>query len=157
MWKSLTQTSISHVELMTRGIVVYFAVILLLRMSGKRQLGQMNATEFVAILLISNAVQNSMNGGDNSLLGGVILAVVLIFLSWFIDMVTFRSSIMQKIFEGTPTIIIHNSKIIEKNLRKERITPEELKIMLRRQNIHHLDEVKTGILEADGALSVFKY
>ena len=156
MWTNLTHPSISHLELIIRGIAVYFVVILLVRISGKRQLGQMNATEFVAILLISNAVQNSMNGGDNSLVGGIVLAAVLIALSWLIDLITFRSQFMQKIFEGTPVLLVHDAKIIEKNLRKERITPVELKIMMRKQGIHQLENVKTAILEADGSLSIVK-
>ena len=157
MWKNLTQTSISHIELITRGVAVYLCVILLLRFSGKRQLGQMNATEFVAILLISNAVQNSMNGGDNSLVGGIILAFVLIMFSMLIDYFTFRSPFIRRVFEGTPTLMIHQAKVIEKNLRKEKITHEELKIMMRKQGFHHIEEIKTAILESDGSLSIVKF
>ncbi len=157
MWKSLTQPSITSVELLIRALAVYFIVILLLRISGKRQLGQMNATEFVAILLISNAVQNSMNGGDNSLVGGVFLAGIIIAASWFIDFITFRSGFMRRIFEGSPTLLIHDAKIIEKNLRKERITHAELKIMMRKQDIHQIETVRIAILEADGGLSIVKY
>src|SRR4051812_1501329 len=114
----------------------------------------MGATEFVAILLISNAVQNSMNGGDNSLSGGLILAVVLIFLSTATSYLTYRSRIFRGIFEGTPTLLIHNGKAIEKNMAKERMSDVDLKILLRKQGIHHIAEVTTGILEADGTLSL---
>src|SRR3954471_22910725 len=92
-------------NLIVRAIVVYLAVLILLRISGKRQLGQMGATEFVAILLISNAVQNSMNGGDNSLTGGLILATVLVGLSALISYLTYRSRFFSTIFEGTPTLL----------------------------------------------------
>ena len=156
MWRDLTHLSVAPWDLVIRGVVVYFAVILLLRISGKRQLGQMGATELVAILLISNAVQNSMNGGDNSLVGGLILASVLIFLSWFLSFVTFHSRVAQVFFEGTPRLLVHKGKLLEKNLAQERITRPELTVLLRKQGIHHLTEIHTAVLEADGTLSLIK-
>src|SRR5471030_764488 len=83
-----------------RGTVVYLSVILLLRLGGKRQVGQMGVGEFVAILLISNAVQNAMNGGDNSITGGIILATVIVGLSVLIDYLTYRSTTLEAWVEG---------------------------------------------------------
>lgn len=119
-------------------------------------MGQMGATEFVAILLISNAVQNAMNGGDNSLMGGLILAAVLIALSSLISYLTFRSRVWSSVFEGTPTLLIHNAKLIPKNLARERLSESELRALLRKQGVHQLHEVQTAILEADGTLSITK-
>ncbi len=154
MWHNLTSLSLSPLNLIIRGTVVFLSVIILLRISGKRQMAQMSATEFVAILLISNAVQNSMNGGDNSLLGGLILAAALIFLSWLISMFTFRSRRARLIFEGTPTLLVHRGKIVEKHMKEERITHNELKVLLRKQGIHHFADIQTAVLEPDGTLSV---
>src|ERR1700729_1615030 len=119
MWNNLTNLSLSPLNLIVRAVIVYLSVVILLRISGKRQLGQMGATEFVAILLISNAVQNSMNGGGNSLVGGLLLPAVLIALSWLITTLTFRSRRFQVIFEGTPTLLIHKGEVVPKNLVKE--------------------------------------
>lgn len=154
MWKDLTNFTISPANLTIRAVVVYLAVLLLLRVSGKRQMGQMGPTEFVAILLISNAVQNAMNGGDNSLLGGLWLAAILIFMSWLISMLTFRSHKFSVLFEGTPTVLVHKGEVVEKNLAKERVTHSELKSMLRRQGIQSISEIHAAILEADGQLSI---
>src|SRR5579872_3444105 len=88
---SLWSTSFPWWIFVVRGAVVYVAVLLLLRLGGKRQVGQMGTGEFVAVLLISNAVQNAMNGGDNSITGGLILAVVIVALSYFVTYATFRS------------------------------------------------------------------
>src|SRR5476651_1238529 len=88
-----------------RGSVVYLSVLLLLRIGGKRQIGQMGTGEFVAILLISNAVQNAMNGGDNSITGGIILAAVIILASYGIDYLTYRSKAAENLIQGTPTIL----------------------------------------------------
>ncbi len=117
-------------------------------------MAQMNPTEFVAILLISNAVQNSMNGGDNSLTGGLFLAAVLILTSALITFLTFRSKVASSIFEGTPTLLIHKGAVIEKNLKKEYLSQSELKTLLRKQGFHKIAEIETAILEADGTLSI---
>src|SRR4051812_23751071 len=100
MWQNLTHLDLPFFNLVVRAVVVYLSLLILLRVSGKRQLGQMGASEFVTILLISNAVQNSMNGGDNSLLGGLILAAALITVSTAISFVTYRSETFRAIFEG---------------------------------------------------------
>lgn len=154
LYPDLTHPSLPTPDLIVRAVVVYLCVLLLLRVSGKRQLGQMGATEFVALLLISNAVQNAMNGGDNSLTGGLILAAVLIATSWLISILTFRSRRFSILFEGSPTLLVHKGQMIRQNLAKERLTPTELRILLRKQGVHTLNEISTAILESDGSLSV---
>ena len=157
MWQSLMHFDLSPLNLVIRAAVVYFSVLILLRISGKRQIGQMGATEFVSILLISNAVQNSMNGGDNSLSGGLLLASVLITLSILISYLTYKNDFFQKIFEGTPRLLIRDGKYIEKALQKEFLSKSEVAVLLRRQGIRKVTEVKVGILEADGTLSLIHY
>jgi uncharacterized membrane protein YcaP (DUF421 family) len=154
MLTNLFTFNIPVLNLIVRALVVYVSVLILLRISGKRQMGQMGPTEFVAILLISNAVQNSMNGGDNSLVGGLVLAAVLILLSWLISYLTFKSSFFSSVFEGTPTLLVHNGKIIAKHLHHERLSESDLRRLLRHQGIHSIDEIDTAILEADGTLSI---
>ncbi|MBC7712301.1 MAG: DUF421 domain-containing protein [Rhizobacter sp.] len=150
----LIHLDVSLLSLFIRAVVVYLAVLLLLRISGKRQMGQMNATEFVAVLLISNAVQNSMNGGDNSLVGGLFLAVVLIALSSLIAYLTYKSKFCSAIFEGTPTLLIHRGQIIRANVKKELLSEGELKTLLRKQGFHDFNEIEIAIWEADGTLSI---
>ena len=156
MINDLIHLSISPLDLIIRAVLVYLAVLILLRIGGKKQMGQMAASEFVAILLISNAVQNSMNGGDNSLVGGLILASVLIFVSWLISVLTYRNKKISAIFEGTPTLLIHRGKLHAKNLAKERVTINELHALLRKQGVHDFTEVYSAILESDGFLSITK-
>lgn len=146
--------SVPSVNLIIRAAVVFLSVLLLLRLGGKRQLGQMAPTEFVAVLLISNAVQNAMNAGDNSLFGGLILAATLIFLSWLISVLMFRYHKMRAIFEGAPVVVIHKGEPVMKNLIHERITLSELRTLLRHQGVHHFSEIQTAILESNGTLSL---
>lgn len=157
MWTNLSALSLTPANLAVRAIAVYLSVLILLRISGKKQVGQMGAIEFVTILLISNAVQNSMNGGDNSLIGGLILAAVLIVLSMVMAWLTYKSRIFEAIFEGTPRLLIHNGKAIEKALRKEQLSAAELRVLMRKQGVNHLNEVKCGVLESDGTLSLIKF
>jgi len=156
MWDNLFTLNIPPLNLGLRALIVYLAVLILLRISGKKQIGQMGATEFVAVLLISNAVQNSMNGGDNSLLGGLILAVVLVSLSAMISYLTYKSRFCSMLFEGTPTLLIHQGKVIAKHLAKEQMNQSELETLLRKQGLHDLGEIDSAVLEADGTLSVKK-
>src|SRR5258706_3998888 len=98
-------------ELILRGVVVYAFLLIILRISGKRQVGQLAPFDLVLLLVLSNAVQNSMNGGDNSLVGGLISAATLIALNYGIGFVTFRSKKLEAIIEGRPQVIIHNGHL----------------------------------------------
>lgn len=117
-------------------------------------MGQLGATEFVAVLLISNAVQNSMNGGDNSLAGGLYLALIIIALSSIISYLTYKSKIARNIFEGVPVLLIHKGKILHKNLEQQLMDASDLTTLLRKQGFHHASEIEQAILEADGSLSI---
>ena len=143
-------------QFILRAAVVYVAILLLLRIGGKRQIGQMGTGEFVAILLISNAVQNSMNGGDNSVTGGMILSSTIIVLSVLIAYLTYKSRKWENIIQGTPTLLIHHGRMLHGNLAKEFLNVRELKTLLRRQGIHDLREIEEAILESSGFISVTK-
>lgn len=153
---SLFHFDVSAGNLVFRAVVVYLSVLILLRLSGKRQLAQMSPTEFVAVLLISNAVQNAMNGGDNSLAGGIVLATALIVMSTLISFLTYKSEAFTVLFEGTPTLLIHKGKVVRKNMAWERLRESELKALLRRQGVHEIHEVETAVLESDGTFSITK-
>jgi len=152
MWHS----SFPFWQFIIRGSVVYISVLVLLRLGGKRQIGQMGPGEFVAILLISNAVQNSMNGGDNSITGGLILAAVIIILSVMFAYLTYKSKKFENLIQGRPTLLIHNGHILTKNLERELLNVHELNAILRRQGIHDISDIHAAILESDGYISVTK-
>ena len=137
-----------------RGVIIYFFILFLLRISGKHQVGQMGPAEFVAILLISNAVQNSMNGGDNSLTGGLILAAVIMGLSELVSYLTYKSKRAERILQGSPSLLIHKGKVVPKNLERELLNLHELKTLLRKQGIHDFSDIYEAVLESDGSISV---
>jgi uncharacterized membrane protein YcaP (DUF421 family) len=151
----LWRVSFPYWQFVFRGAVIYISVLMLLRLGGKRQVGQMGVGEFVAILLISNAVQNAMNGGDNSITGGLILSAVIVSLSVGVAYLTYKSK-WQHLIQGHPTLLIHRGNVLHGNMRKEMMNNHELKALLRRQGIHETHDVAEAVLESDGTLSVTK-
>jgi uncharacterized membrane protein YcaP (DUF421 family) len=97
-----------------------------------------------------------MNGGDNSITGGIILAATLLALTHLLAVLTYRSNRFENLVQGEPTLLIRHGKFLDANLRKELLSHEELKAMLRRQGIHRVSEIDHAILESDGYLSVQK-
>ena len=108
----------------------------------------------VLILLISKAVQNAMAGSDNSLLGGIIAALTLLVMSYFFTLILSRSRKAEHLFEGTPTLLVHNGKVIHKHLQQERITEDELERAVREHGVENIRHVKNAVMEADGTISV---
>ena len=139
-----------------RATVVYVLILVLLRLGGKRQVGQMGAADFVVLLLISNAVQNAMNAGDNSVTSGVVLASTLVALGAGMSYLTFRSKRLEALVEGTPRVLIHHGRLIQPNLDRERLSLRELRTKLRHLDVHALEDVHEAILESDGSLSVIR-
>src|SRR5436309_8209360 len=109
--KELWVPSIHWWELIFRSVLVYLFLIIVLRLTGKRQVGQLAPFDLVLLLVLSNAVQNSMNGGDNSLTGGLISAATLIVLNYTVGIATFRSKKLEALIEGRPQVLNHNGKL----------------------------------------------
>lgn len=141
-------------ELVLRGIVVYVFLLALLRITGKRQVGQLAPFDLVLLLVLANAVQNSMNAGDNSLVGGLITAATLIGLNFLMSLVTHRNKTLEAIIEGRPQILIHNGKLYEDVMDKAQLTHHELSAALRRSGCSSVAEVHSAVLENNVAISV---
>jgi uncharacterized membrane protein YcaP (DUF421 family) len=143
-------------EFIVRGAIVYVFVLGLLRITGKRQVGQLAPFDLVLLLILSNAVQNAMNGGDNSVLGGAISAVTLVGLNYFVGMLTFRSKTLEGLIEGHPVVLIHNGQVNRKSLREVRMTIHELNAAIRGCGCGGMHEVKIAILENSGDVTVIQ-
>jgi len=141
-------------ELVVRGMIVYVVLILLLRMTGKRQVGQLAPFDLVLLLVLSNAVQNSMNGGDNSLVGGLVSAATLVALNYGVGYLTFRNRTLERLIEGQPEVLIHNGKLYEHIMIRAQLTHHELNAALRRAGVSSVDQVRSAILENNGSISV---
>jgi uncharacterized membrane protein YcaP (DUF421 family) len=154
MWQRVLVPEVAVGELVLRGVVVFVGLVVLLRLAGKRQIGQLGAIEFVIMLLISEAVQNALTGGDDSVPGGLFAAGLLLGQGVLIAHLTWRSKVMSRIFEGSPVRLVHDGKIIRANMDRERLGDVDLKVMLRKHGVRKFAEIDEVILEADGELSV---
>src|SRR5579859_6211981 len=93
-------------EFIVRAAVVYVFLLVLLRITGKRQVGQLAPFDLVLLLVLSNAVQNAMNGGDNSITGGVVSACTLVAINYFVGYLTFKSKFLEGLIEGRPIVLV---------------------------------------------------
>ena len=143
-------------ELLLRGSLVYLVLFLIFRLSGKRQVGQLTPFDLVLLLIISNAVQNAMVGPDTSLLGGLIVALVLIVWNRLLGYLSTRSRRMERLIEGRPEVVVHRGRVYEDVLHRNDISLDELRAALRRNGAFDLSEVEYALLETNGALSVKK-
>jgi len=141
-------------EFVLRGIIIYVFLIVLLRLTGKRQVGQLAPFDLVLLLVLSNAVQNAMNGGDNSVIGGMISAVTLVGVNWLVGILTYRSKRLEALVEGRPDVLIHDGKLFQKTLENAKLTRHELMTALREAGCASIEEVRAALLENDGSISV---
>jgi len=141
-------------DFIIRATVVYVFLLVLLRLTGKRQIGQLVPFDLVLLLVLSNAVQNSMNGGDNSITGGLILATTLIILNLGVSWITFHSKRVEALIEGRPIILIHNGCIDHRAMRKVQMTKHELEASLRSEGCAGPEAVRFAVLENNGSLTV---
>ncbi len=144
-------------ELIVRGVVVYAFLILLLRLTGKRQIGQLLPFDLVLLLILSNAVQNSMSAGDNSLIGGLILAATLVAVNYLVGLITFKSKKMEAMIEGRPQVIIHEGKLFDDVMDEAKLTRDELYSSLRQSGYFEIKDIKLAILENNGTITVQGY
>jgi len=151
---SMWMMSLQWWEFIVRAVMVYGFLILILRLSGKRQIGQLAPFDLVLLLVLSNALQNSMNGGDNSVLAGIISATTLVSLNAFVGWLTYKSKKFENFIEGQPRVLIHNGKIYPEALQHEKLTHHELMSAMRSSGCSCMEEVHSAILEPDGQISI---
>jgi uncharacterized membrane protein YcaP (DUF421 family) len=145
---------ISLALVVVRSAVVYVVLLVLLRVAGKRELGQLTPFDLVVLLIISNAVQNAMVGPDTSLNGGILAAITLVAVNWLVDRLGLRSSWLRERLLGTPSLLVDNGKFVEEHLRREGITEDEVMQALREHGVDDLAKVRMAVLEVDGTISV---
>jgi len=141
-------------EFIVRGAIVYVFVLVILRVTGKRQVGQLAPFDLVLLLVLSNAVQNAMNGGDNSITGGVVSACTLVGLNYLVGFMTYKSKALEGWIEGHPVVLIHNGQVNHKAMRSVRMTLHELCAALRAGGCAGPHECRIAVLENSGDVTV---
>ena len=141
-------------QFVLRAAVIYVLVMVLVRLSGKRAVGQFTPFDLVVVILLGNAVQNGINGGDNSLTGAVIMATTLLGLNYLVAMLTSRFRFIEKIVEGQRVLLARDGKVLEPVLRRELISLHDFEEALRMNNVDSVANVDTAMLETNGRISV---
>jgi uncharacterized membrane protein YcaP (DUF421 family) len=141
-------------SIVARTAIVYVALLLALRLAGKRELGQMTPFDLVVILLVANAVQNAMVGPDTSVTGGLIAAGVLIAGNYGVAEARERLPWLRRAVEGTPTLLINNGKFVTQHLLREGIDEDEVLMAIREHGVADVGDVRMAVLETDGSISI---
>ena len=139
-----------------RSLLVYVFLLLVLRLTGKRQVGQLAPFDLVLLLVLSNAVQNAMNGGDNSITGGILLATTLVAINWAVGFLTFRSKKLERLVEGRPEILVHGGHVDHDAMRRCQMTMHELEAALRAEGFCGPEDVRFALLENNGHVTVIR-
>ena len=137
-----------------RGVAIYILVTVLMRVSGKRAMGQFTPFDLILLILIGNAVQNGINGGDNSLTGAMIMAVTLIVLNWVVAWLSLRSQRFRWWAEGKSSVLAENGRVDHRMLRRELISDEDFKNALRLAGCAGEHDIKLATLEPNGRIMI---
>lgn len=148
------QLGSSELAIIVRAVVVYVALLLGLRLMGKRELGQMTVFDLVVILLIANAVQNAMVGANVSLGGGLVAAGVLLILNRGVSLLRLHSMGWGRLLEGTPTVVIQDGQFLDPALRKEGLERTQVEMAMREHGVDRAEAVRLAVLETDGSISI---
>lgn len=154
IFQSMFHLPVPIVEKLARPVIVYLALVVLLRLFGKRELAQLNPFDLVVLLSLSNTVQNAIIGDDNSVTGGIIGAFGLLAVNWLVVRALFRSPRLTRMMEGRSTLLIHNGQIDVRALERESLTREELLNVIHRQGFDDLHKVHRCELEPNGTFYV---
>jgi uncharacterized membrane protein YcaP (DUF421 family) len=153
IWKDMFVITLPILEKILRPVIVYFFLVLMLRLSGKRELVQLNPFDLVVLLTLSNTVQNAIIGDDNSVSGGILGASSLLAVNYLTVRFLYKHKKLDQFVEGKADILIEGGKLRPEHLKKELITTAQLEAAARKQGFGSLSEVDQCSLEPGGTLS----
>jgi uncharacterized membrane protein YcaP (DUF421 family) len=154
IFNDMFQLPLPIIEKLLRPAIVYLALVVLLRIFGKRELAQLNPFDLVVLLSLSNTVQNAIIGNDNSVSGGIIGAVSLLAINWLVVRALFRSPRLTRMFEGRSSVLVVNGQIDHKAVKRESLSPEELLDVIHKQGFDSIHKVQRCELEPNGTFYV---
>jgi len=145
-------------SLILRSLIVYILIFIILRMAGKRTLGEMTAFDFVLLLIISEAVQNALLDNDHSITGSMLVILTLVFADVVVSLGTNKFRALDNLINGIPLIILENGKPITDRMKKSRLQEDDILEAARKtQGLESLDQIKFAVLEQDGTISIIPY
>jgi uncharacterized membrane protein YcaP (DUF421 family) len=137
-------------------VVVYVVVLTMVRVAGKRALGQFTPFDMLLLILLGNAVQNALLGQDTSLGGGLILAATLIVLNYFVGWVTTRSPAVERVIDGEPVVLARHGQVLHRVLQRELVSKADFARAMRDAGCENIDEVDLALLEINGHITFLR-
>ena len=153
IWKDMFVMGLPLLEKVLRPIIVYAFLVISLRLSGKRELVQLNPFDLVVLLTLSNTVQNAIIGEDNTVVGGIIGATSLLVTNFLVVRFLYGHRKLDQLVEGRADVLIENGKVRPQRLKTELITLAQLEAAARKQGFGSLSEVDQCVLEPGGTLT----
>ena len=154
IWSDMFAFQMPATEKILRTVLVYAAIGLLIRLFGRRILAQLNLSDLVVVLLLSNVVQNAIIGDDNSLSGGLLGALTLVVVDYLFDRVAFMIKGSERFFDGKPITLVEDGRVDSPRLRRLGIRDGELRTILHRLGADHAAEVEYATLRPGGAFDM---
>ncbi|HEX6548772.1 MAG TPA: YetF domain-containing protein [Candidatus Dormibacteraeota bacterium] len=153
MFGDLIKFGTAPAELVLRSVVIYLALLIGLRLFGKREIGQFTIYDLVLVLLVANAVQPAVTGPDSSLTGGLLIVATLVLLNFLVSRLD-RIAFVHRLLEPEPTIIIHDGRYLQARMAREGVDRDECEAAIREHGMADVSEVRLGVLEPDGTISI---
>jgi uncharacterized membrane protein YcaP (DUF421 family) len=141
------------VDLVLRTIVIFLFILLLTRVMGRRELGQLEPFDLIILVVIGDLVQQGVTQDDYSVMGAILVVTTLGLMTVLTSYLNFRLPRLRPVLDGEPIVLVEDGRPIERNMRRERITPEELRAAARLQQISSIDDVRSAVLETNGEIS----
>jgi uncharacterized membrane protein YcaP (DUF421 family) len=141
------------VDLVARTVIVFFFIFVVTRAVGRRELGSMEPFDLILLIVIGDLVQQGVTQSDYSMTGSIVVVATLALLTVVMSYLSFRFRGLRPILEGEPLVLVEDGRPIERNLKRERITVEELQAAARQQQLTSLDDVHLAVLETSGRIS----
>jgi uncharacterized membrane protein YcaP (DUF421 family) len=140
-------------DLVLRTIVIFLFILLLTRVMGRRELGQLEPFDLIILVVIGDLVQQGVTQDDYSVTGAILVVTTLGLMTVLTSYLNFRLPRLRPVLDGEPIVLVEEGRPIERNMRRERITPEELRAAARLQQISSIDDVRFAVLETNGEIS----
>ena len=150
MFENMFHLHLPLLEKILRPVIVYLCLVLFLRLFGKRELAQLNPFDLVVLLCLSNTVQNSIIGDDNSVSGGIVGVFALLSINYLLSRIVFRVPKLSTILQGNQTVLIRHGKVDREAMKQEVLTELELKSVLHKQGLGDYSQVEKCVLEGNG-------
>jgi uncharacterized membrane protein YcaP (DUF421 family) len=154
IYQALTDGSIGPVAKAARTVIVYLFLLIGLRLAGKRELGQLSTFDLVLLLILSSAIETTIQGDDNSITGGLLAAAILLAINRLFAFFSFHHARVKRVVEGMPVVLIEDGKVCEENLRAELIDEDEVRRFCLQQGYESFDEIAHAEMDISGDVSI---